>query len=73
MTSSEACPKWQYKVSKSRCLVARLIGLGILCLKMWVLTIWILLQRLDIANKIALPDLSQKVKMLLLPSTLNLD
>ena len=73
MASSEAYLKWQYKVSKSRCLVTRLIGLGISCLRMQVLTIWMLLQRLGVANRTASPDLSQKVEPLLLSFTLNPD
>ena len=36
MISSEACPKWQYKISKSRYLVIRLTELETLYLRMWV-------------------------------------
>ena len=36
MTSLEVCLKQWYKVSKSGCLIVRLIRLGILCLRMWV-------------------------------------
>jgi len=41
--------------------------------KIQVLIIWILPQRLGVANKITSPDILQKVKLLLLTSTLNLD
>ena len=41
--------------------------------KIQVLIIWILPQRLGVANEITLPDILQKVKLLLLTSTLNLD
>jgi len=44
-----------------------------LYLRIQVLTIWTLPQGLGVANKTVLPDLSQKVKLLLLPSTLNPD
>jgi len=40
---------------------------------MWVLTIWILSQRLGVANRIASWDLEQKIKLLLLSSTLSQD
>ena len=40
---------------------------------MWVLTIWILPQKLEVANRVVLPDLLWKVKLILLPFTLNLD
>ena len=73
MISLETCLKWQYKVSKSSYLVTRLTGLETSYLRMWVLTIWILSQRLGIADRTASLDLSQKVELLLLPSTLNLD
>ena len=72
MTLSDVCSKWWCKVSKSRYLI-RLIRLGTLYLRMWVLTIWILFQRLEVAKKIPLPDLSQKLEPLLLPSTFNID
>ena len=41
--------------------------------KIQVLIIWILPQRLGVANKITSPDLLQKVKLLLLTSTLDSD
>ena len=40
---------------------------------MWVLIIWILFQRLEVAKRILSLDLSQKLEPLLLPSILNLD
>jgi len=72
MTKSYICSKWWYKISKSRYLI-RLIRLEILCLRMWVLIIWILFQRLEVAKRILSLDLSQKLEPLLLPSILNLD
>ena len=45
----------------SRYLITRLIELGILYLKIWGFTIWILPQRLEVANRIASPDLLWKV------------
>ena len=57
----------------SRYLIVRLIELEILYFRIQVLTIWILLQRLGVADRTALPDLSQKVELLLLPSTLSPD
>ena len=73
MILSEACPKQWYKVSKSRHFVPRLIELRTSCLRIWVLTIWILSQWLGVVDRIASIDLSQKIELLLLPSTLNLD
>ena len=54
-------------------LVVKPIGLKILYLRMQVLTIWILFQRLGVANKTILLELSQKVELFLLSSTLNSD
>ena len=71
MTLLETDSKQWCKVSKSRYLVIRLTELKILCLRMWVFTIWILLQRLGIADRVTSLDLLQKVELLLLPSTLN--
>jgi len=56
---------------KSRYLVIKLTKLETLYLRIWVLTVWVLFQRLEVANKIALPNLLQKVEVLLLLSTLN--
>ena len=61
MTLSKVYPKWWYNISMSRCLITKLTELGILYLKICVLTIWILPQRLEVANRIASPDLSWKV------------
>jgi len=72
MTLLEVCPRQQCKVSKSKYLVVKLTKLETLCLRMWVLTIWILFQRLGVADKTASPDLSWKIKLLLF-STLNPD
>ena len=57
MTLSDIYSKQQYKVLKSRYLVVRLIKLRTLYLRMQALTIWILLQRLGVANRTALLDL----------------
>ena len=73
MTLLDTCPKQQCKVSKSEYFVVKLIELEILCLRMRVLTIWILFQRLGVTDKTALLDLSWKIKLLLLSSTLNPD
>ena len=70
MISLEACLKQQCKVSKSRYLVIRFTRLRISCLRMQVLTIWMLSQRLGVADETVSLDLSWKVKPLLSPSTL---
>jgi len=73
MTLSETCPKLWCKVSKSRYLIVILTGLGTLYLRIQVLIIWTLLQRLTVADRTASPDLLQKVKLLLSPFTLSPD
>jgi len=57
----------------SRCLIVKLTELKILYLRIQALTIWILFQRLGVANRTILPELSQKVELFLLSSTLNSD
>ena len=57
----------------SRYLVTKLTELKILYLKMQILTIWILFERLGVANRTILPELSQKGELFLLSSTLNSD
>jgi len=61
MTLSKVYLKWRYNISMSKCLITRLTEFGILYLKIWVFIIWILSQRLEVANRIVLPDLSWKV------------
>jgi len=57
MTLLDIYSKQQYKISKSRYLVVRIIELRTLYLRIQALTIWILLQRLGVANRTALLDL----------------
>jgi len=73
MNSLDTYHKWWYKISKSKCLVVKLIKLRTLYLRMQVLIIWVLPQKLGVANRTASLDLLQKVKLLLLLSTLNPD